>query len=236
MTHPHQLHALGALWSLLDAWPKLLAAQRAAAAAEQGDGDRGTLQAWRPGSGVHGAEHGDSLLDAVIRYDGPGAVNPYAERAMRTAETLKWITLSLLGVPVPDAAAALRLLLDLELKPGYARNVAAWVDEQDRAVRRLLGERDDRRAVPELPCPHCGTAGALALRVSAPREHRTVVCAAGCTCDGLYCGCGMGTEVQGVAHIWTTTEIEEALRTCSPTTTAPDGEPPPRSQPTSAAA
>lgn len=236
MTHPDQLHAHAALWSLLDAWPKLEAATIAAGAAERINGDRGTLQAWRPGSGVHSTGHGDALLDAVIRYNGPAAANPYAERAVRTTETLRWITLTLLGVFATSAQDSIRTLLRLDLLPGHARNIAAWITDEDRAVRRLLGERDDRRDVPGLPCPHCGTAGSLVLRVAAPREHRVVVCGAGCICDGPGCGCGMGIEDQGVAHIWTTTEIEEALQRCSPTTTTSDGEPPPRSLSTSEAA
>jgi hypothetical protein len=236
VTHPHQLHARAALWSMHATWPKLQAAQRAAAAADRADGDRGTLQAWRPGSGIHSAQHGDALLDAVIRFDHPGAVNPYAVRAQRAGETLQWIMRTLLGFPARDPLIAIQALLPLHLDPAAARNIAAWIEDEDRAARRLLGERTDHRAVPELACPHCSTVGALALRVSAPRDQRVAVCTAGCTCDGPGCGCGMGTEVQGVAHIWTTTEMEGALQRCSPTTQTSSGEPPPRSRPTSAAA
>jgi hypothetical protein len=232
---PQHLHATAALWSLRAVWPLLAqAAQRASGAL--GD-DLGTVQAWRPGSGVHSGPAGDQILDAILRSGGSGA-NPYAERLARSGETIEWLSRHLVPPSPATLGEALRELTAAvpTLRPGTAMNLALHIGIEDRAVRRLLGERDDRREVPELRCPHCRTAGSLALRVSAPREHRTVVCTAGCACDGPGCGCGMATEVRDVAHIWTTLEIEEALTRCSPTELASDGEPPPRSRPTSAAA
>lgn len=214
MTSPHHLHARAALWSLTDAWPRLLTAEAASAAAEADSGDLGTLQAWRPGSGVHGAQSGDALLDAVIRHSSPGALNPYAERRRRTEETLIWVAQTVIGETVRAGADALaRLLRHLpRTLQDAALHLGRWVDEQDQAVRRALGDGDDRQGVPVVACPHCGTKAALAARTSAPPPERVVVCTAGCTCAGPGCGCGMGIEILGARHIWSTAELERALR------------------------
>lgn len=238
--HPHVLHARAALWSLSAALTRLHAAAHAAARAAAEQGDAGTLQAWRPGAGIHAVGRGDQLLDAVIRHVG-GTTNPYADRAHRTADTIRWIGQAALGQAYrPDLDMLGQLLEHLPaMRPATAAHLARWLDEEDRAVRRLLGDPDDRQLLPVIACPSCHSVGVLALRTSAPAAAQVIVCTAGCWCAGQGCGCRMGVEAEGAEHVWTIIEMrassaEEAA--CSPTTTAPAGPPQPRSQPTSATA
>jgi hypothetical protein len=189
-------------------WPHLLAASAAADRAAAQNGDLGTLQAWRPGSGVHGSGSGDVLLGAVIRHQGPGGVNPYAAVAASVTDTVGWLAQTVLASVPASTEAAIVQLLDATLSPPAAAHIARWVDDADRKARRALVVGDDRRLVPVLGCPHCNSTGSLAVRTSAPPPARTIVCTAGCTCDGPGCGCGMPTEEQGVAHIWTPAQLE----------------------------
>lgn len=225
MTHPHQLHARAGLWSLRTALTRLHHAQAAADRAEATNGDRGTLQAWRPGTGIRTTnDHGDTLLDAVIRH--AGSTNPYRDRALRTQQTLDWLVREALAdLFQPRVDLLEQLLTHLpDMRPATAAHLARWVDEEDKAVRRLLGEHDDRRLQPVIPCPACRAAGVLALRTSAPADQQVIVCTNECVCAGPGCGCRMGVEAEGAPHVWTIMEMrgqEEAP--CSPTTPASDG-------------
>lgn len=213
--HPHHLHALAACWSLRAAWPRLLAAQQAATAAAAADQDRGTLQAWRPGSGVHSGTSGDALLDAVIRHADAGTRNLYSDRVRLTQDTLTWAASAVLGPTFSaDTGGILDQLMSKlpTLTPTVAQNLTLWIDEQDRAIRHVLRDPDDRRLLPGIDCPACGASGSLALRQSAPLVDQVVVCTqAPCVCAGPDCRCGMGITHTDVHHIWTRTQIKDAL-------------------------
>jgi len=212
--HPSHLHALAALASLDVALVLLRNAQIAEASETAASGDFGTLQAWRPGTGIRVArEHGDVLLDAVIRHVS-ALVGPYAERGQRTDDTIRWLTAAALGDAHrhdQDPLDQLREHLPA-MTPSTAASLARWVDEQDQAVRRLLGEPDDHQLWPGVACPSCDTAGALALRMSGPAEDRVVVCTVvRCLCTGEGCGCRMPVKASGWRHIWTLTAIRATL-------------------------
>ncbi len=182
---PQHLHAIANLWSLTRIWPSL---RRAAQIAAAGSGeDRGTVQAWRPGSGVHGGRTGDQILDAILRETTPDA-NPYQERADRTLATMIWVTESLrLPVPLYDDVIPALIEATPTLRPASALNVALWAGQEDRAIRKLLREHDDQAPLPGVVCPACRTPGTLALRGSNPvAADRPIVCAAiACTRDQI---------------------------------------------------
>jgi hypothetical protein len=213
VTHPHHLHARAAAWSLKAALDRLAAASAAQDRANAANGDLGTLQAWRPGSGGHSSGHGDVLLDAVIRHAGTPA-NPYADRARHTAETIAWVAKATLRDRYrTDLGPLEQLRGELPgMRPATAAHLRRWLDDEDTAVRRLLGEPDDHELLPRLACPACDTAGALALRTSAPVQERVVVCTQQvCVCLGSACRCGMGRQVAGAQHAWSIHEARQII-------------------------
>ncbi len=196
---PHQLHAQANLIALKAVWgPLLRAARRAAGAA--GD-DRGTVQAWRPGSGVHGGRTGDQILEAILR-NSASAANPYQERAERTRGTLDWLAekLEVPVLPFDDVIAALIEIVHL-LRPGTALELAMWAGAEDRAIRQLLREPEDRARLAGINCPRCDTGGSLTIRTANPSVlDRPIICEArGCTIDGV------------VPSIWTRDQIAAEL-------------------------
>jgi hypothetical protein len=212
---PQQLHALASLWSLQAVWPHLVqAAQRATEAA---DPDRGTVQAWRPGSGTHSGQVPNVVLAAILRSE-RSSPNPYAERLHRTLATLSWLADSLkLRLLPADALPGL-----VEAAPGWpadtALHVARHVADEDRAVRKLLREGSGWERIAGWCCPYCDTAGSLAIRAAGPPLQRLVICTAGCTCNGPAtgpgmrdCPCRMGVLVEGLPHIWTYDQLDEAI-------------------------
>lgn len=211
-TYPQRLHALANLWSLRAIWPHLA---QAAHNAQNAQGvDRGTVQAWRPGSGVHSGRTGDQILDAILRNDDANT-NPYADRLQRATQTVLWLAAKLLPPDVPNVAEALRELTAAvdDLRPAQAIDLALWTGAEDRAIRQLLRERPDHEPLSGLRCPYCDTAGALAIRSSPPPLERPTICTAGCTCDGEGCPCGMDNPTEGVPHIWTHDQLAAALDT-----------------------
>lgn len=210
MIGPQHLHAYANLWSLHAIWPQL--AQAARNATEAADPDRGTVQAWRPGSGVHSGRTSDQILDAIVRNDDIPA-NPYADRLDRGLATLFWVT-KRLGLPLPhhqDAIVETLLEALPDLRPAAALDLALWVGAEDRAIRNLLREPTDHQPLSGLRCPYCDKAGTLALRSSPPPLQRPTICTAGCTCDGTGCTCGMAATVEGLPHIWTHDQLAAAL-------------------------
>ena len=162
----------------------------------------------RPGSGIHVAGHGDLLLDAVVRRFSSRR-NPYADRARQTADTVTWVARTALADRYRQAAddfAQLREQLPT-LGLGTVVNLARWIEEQDLAVRHLIGEPNDHQLIPAAACPACDKAGVLALRMSGPAEERVIICTAGCPCVGDDCRCGMTVRAVRVAHIWTMAEF-----------------------------
>ena len=220
---PQHLHAVANLWSLSGVWPNLLRASEETQ--ESPGGDLGTVQAWRPGSGVHGGGTNDQILEAVLR-NGVGRDNPYAPRVEKTRSTITWLAEHLdlpvvATAPVDEYLAQFRTAVP-QLRPATALELAMWIGEQDRAVRKLLERGDDHDLIPATRCPRCDTAGSLAIRTSNPDPHlRPIICTQrACHMPG------------GIPSIWTRHQLMEALA-CSSTTTAPDGAPQPNSPSTS---
>lgn len=207
MTHPHRLHATAAVWSLRSAWPHLThAAQQARHVLSTGDA--GTLRAWAPSTGggttVH---HSDGILGALLANPGQRAADRLDRIATSTRETIIWVAQKVLRDDYrPGDPVLTRLLEEIpRITPAAAAEVARWVDEADTAVRSALGMADDHEPLVGVACPACGSRR-LAVRTSAP-THRPVVCAAGCTCAGAGCECGMAEPVEGVGHIWVRTKL-----------------------------
>ncbi len=196
---PHQLHAQANLIALKAVWGPLLRAARRAAGAS-GD-DRGTVQAWRPGSGVHSGRTGDQILDAILR-ETEISENPYQARADRTHETMLWLAkkLEVPVMPYDDAIGALVEVVHL-LRPATALELAMWAGAEDRAIRQLLREPADRARLAGINCPRCDTAGTLVIRTANPSVlDRPVICEApGCSLDGV------------VPSIWTRDQIAAEL-------------------------
>ena len=212
--HPAQLHAGAALASLQVSRDQLLVASQRAQDANADD-DLGTLQAWRPREErAATAVRREPILDAVVAR-GATAVrsDPYADRLLSIHDTLTWLATELhAGQPtVLDPLARLRARLQ-HLPPSTALIVCNWVDEQDQAARKLLGEPDDRLPVPGLACPACGLAGVLAIRTSAVllAEQVMVCTTVACVCRGEGCSCEMAVQAAGVRHIWTRRQIASA--------------------------
>ncbi|GAA2566195.1 hypothetical protein GCM10010435_44210 [Winogradskya consettensis] len=200
MIGPQHLHSMANLRSLAAVWPLLAQAAQAATGA-LGD-DRGTVQAWRPGSGVHSGRTGHDLIDAIIRNGASGA-NPYAERLDRSAETIVWLASHVAPPAAATARDALRQMLGAVpgLRASTALNLAMHIGVEDRAVRRLLAEPTDHVLIPAFTCPRCGDVGVLALRASAPDlADRPVVCTAPACRDQ-----------DGVPSIWTQGQLAAAL-------------------------
>jgi hypothetical protein len=181
---PQHLHAIANLWSLAKIWPSLASASQRADRAS-GD-DRGTVQAWRPGSGVHSGRTGDQILDAILRGTGTGA-NPYLERLERSAATIAWLAAKVVPPTAASTPDAIREMLAgvTDLRPNAALQLAMHIGAEDRAIRRLLSEPDDQAPLPRVVCPACRTPGSLALRGSNPvAADRPIVCGAfSCTRD-----------------------------------------------------
>lgn len=198
---PQHLHATANLWSLTAIWPSLLSASTRSSGAT-GE-DRGTLQAWRPSSGVQGGRTGDQILEAILRSSGSDA-NPYLERAERTAATVTWLAAQVVPPAAASTGEALREMLAglTDLRPSTALNLAMHIGAEDRAVRKLLGEPDDLAPIPGVACPRCDSR-TLAIRTSNPdRRQRPIVCA--------QPACQMA---DAIPSIWTSTQLESALAT-----------------------
>jgi hypothetical protein len=207
MTHPHQLHALAALWSLRAARQRLTIAaaiedrENALAALEPADGLRSQTYGSRGGSGGHG----DPVAGAALTVSTSVRTNRAAALDRRILSTLSWLADSIagqLGAHRPDPDVLLTQLVT-GLSPATAAHLTRWVTEADQQIRKHLGLGQDLMPAPgNRPCPACQVRQ-LYVQTSAPiaSEH-TIVCRAGCLCRGDGCTCDMPVKVQGVAHIW----------------------------------
>lgn len=203
LTGPH-LHAHANLWALHRLLPVLdMAALRARTG--QG-GDLGTVQAWRPGSGVLRGPARDMIGDAVARNAGvPDRV--YADRHRAVRETVMWMAVKAAGIPatnsLPDTLVDLIAAVP-GLTAAVALNVALWSADEVTKTRALLGTAvpTERELIAAVPCPLCGTPGALAWLLGPPAGLRPIVCTSGgCLCQGPGCLCGT-TAPGGLPHIW----------------------------------
>lgn len=204
MTHPHQLHAAAALWSLRRARRALTAAaarENASVAISAASTLRSPRYGVRHGSGGHSDPIGDALATAADRADARSRQLQHI--AERTNATLAWIAQHVtpgIGDPLPrllDAVPGLR--------PSTAHQVTRWAAEADARVRQALHLGPDRLPLVGAACPRCGTRRLEAQTSSWDRGCWTVVCAAGCTCVGRGCACEMPVRVLGVLHIWAAT-------------------------------
>lgn len=200
MTHPYQLHATAALWSLRVARRRLH--DRASRYGTLGpsldaaDTLRSPRYGTRGGTGGHSDPVASALLTAVTR-TGADRLEQLADRANGT---LTWLAQRLHATGPGDP---LGRLLDAvpTLSPSTAADLARWVAERDEHIRQALDLAPALDALPGRACPSCGIRQ-LYLQTSAPAGQQTMICAAGCTCAGTGCTCGMPVKAAGVTHIW----------------------------------
>jgi hypothetical protein len=218
VTHPNQLHALAALWSLRAA--RRVLDQVAADEARQimlevlqaADGLRSPLYSGGRGTGGHG----DPVAGAALGSTGPVRANRYAQLAERTTGTLTWLAGQLagdLGRGHPDPAALLTQLVS-SLQPVTAANLDRWAGDLDQRIRTALALHPDQWPLLGNPdCPACHVRQ-LYAQTSAPITREwTVICRAGCICTGPGCTCGMPMLAAGVRHVWgrTSALVEQHL-------------------------
>jgi hypothetical protein len=215
MTHPHHLHALAAAWSLTDARQRL--DQAAAQEARQQRTDAlitaaaAGIQAWRPTIGRTSGTHGDPVglavlggADAEVRPLRPG---PLARLAASVDDTLRWLAGRLTGIGAHrDPLAYLRQIVSC-LPPAAAAELSRWLGEADARVRDALQLGRAERLLAGVPCPACSTRLLHVQTTALYPLDRTVICRAGCTCDGPGCPCGMEVLELGVGHIWLTNAL-----------------------------
>ncbi len=198
---PHHLHAIANLWSLIAAWPNLLSGSHTLREAD--DADRGTLQAWRPGSGVQGGGQGDQILDAILRTGGRG-FDAYEQRMQHTRGTLMWLA-ERLDLPIPfrlPTDEVLRAFLTAvpTLRPAVALDLAMHIGDEDRRTRTLLGLGHDGVLLEKIRCPHCDTSGSLAIRTSNPTHAQRIVV------------CSLRTCTRGaIPSIWSRDQIRQLI-------------------------
>lgn len=203
---PRQLHARAEVFSLAAVWPVLELA-RQHAITEAASGDRGALQAWRPGTGGSGAV-ANPVLNAIERDPYGRAMAAVVRVADGAAGIVRWLAghLSVSAPDVPSSLAAMRERV-MAMDPSGALEVARWIAEADRAVRTHLGMGDDHVLLTGVRCPAC-RARRLAVRASAPAPVDQVVVCEACVCAGLGCHCGRAGRVPDVRHVWSRVELE----------------------------
>lgn len=231
MTHPHNLHAQAALWSLRAALrhltehreallirrPQLgpvVSRPRSLASLQQQDAllldekpDRQLLAGSK--AGQHPAP-GDApgLLDlerdvneALIEAHGLLAYTHHRDPVLRWS----WHWHDILadwGVTRDARWTWLSMVLPVT-RPRLAEAAGLVLAEADQRVRAYTGLDQDLIAPPLAPaCPACDRRR-LRIRCSAPDSARwTVVCSESCTCIGQACACGMDARERGVRHVW----------------------------------
>lgn len=238
MTHPQQLHAVAALWSLRAA-SRYLDAHREAAAYTAATptpspvrqrslralGAFDTLlrqeRAERAAAAAAGLKPSAGLRAPIS----PGLLDAAANVAQATADARTLLghvhrTQPLHG-PWPAAPDPWgRLALDLvDAPPGVAAELTRLLDAADRHARTLCQVGPDWLPLATGPrCPTCGERR-LRLQASAPEwRWRTVTCTnPACLCTGPgqpgagdACPCTMPERAVGVRHIWWETDAPTA--------------------------
>ena len=221
MTHPYNLAAVAAWWSLRESAPWI----RATITAEAYNGASGPArplsgaalrragQAWRE-------ERSDALRARLTVTDtskalgdSPTPIRPVLLDAELVANQAQFDLLALIGeaaVERIENATDPRGVLDIrtlpihealrELDPWRAHEAAVALAYADRTVRDAVrvGPSQERH---DGMCPGCGTYG-LVWETAGPGPEWTVVCAYGCRCEGEACPCGVPERVAGTAHRW----------------------------------
>lgn len=239
MTHPRNLAAVVAWWTLLEA--ELWIAPTMEAEAESGRPSRPVrprdASALRRAGALWRAARSETVeaRTAALRAGltdtakGIGTIPDIAERiatlvdARTVASRAKFDLLTLIGQAAcdrldnainPAGAVDLR---DLPI-PDALRDLDPWraaeADELlQRATRHVLAAvRVSPATEPyEAECPSCGTYG-LVWEVAArdPAEW-TVLCSYDCACLGEPCRCGLTVRVSGIAHRWEPSLYSPAL-------------------------
>lgn len=181
LTHPTQLRATAALWSLRAALAALdnrtadearaIIGEQAAAA----DPLKSPLWGRRHALGGHGDPTGDAVLTL-----GPARSNRWAVLADEVQDQLAGVARELPPASTTDLdrfAAAIPAM-----SPTAATATRKLLDRIDSRIRRLLHEPSDRQLVPRIRCPACDAVG-LAIRTSAPLAQQVVECI---TCDAAW--------------------------------------------------
>ena len=195
MTHPHQLHALAAAWSLhhaltvLEEWARDW-------------GDTTTTDVSIP-SQVFGRRtalggHGDPTAAAALGAWAPGTPNPHAALLGDMMRELDALAAHLPGAPGQDPLARIRARIPA-MRPHVAARTRHALQHLDGKVRDRLNLGPDLTHVPG-ECPACHARGVLYAHTTDPA--RPIVCGAGCRCAGDGCPCGMPVRAEGVEHIW----------------------------------
>lgn len=203
MTHPHQLHAQAALWSLRAARRALHIRTEWTVSIDPTSAWRSPRYGTRTGTGGHSDPIGSALESAARDVD------RYGTLAERTTATLAWLARGIRatgpGDPLGRIGDALPALL-----PAAAEQLQLWLAELDARVRQALDlNMLEREPLVGAACPACGVR-LLYLQTAAPAACRSVVCAAGCRCAGEACTCGMDEPTAGVLHIWRATSPQAA--------------------------
>lgn len=134
MTHPHQLHATAALWSLRAARRALhaaIAAEANALVLDPADGLRSPRYGSRFGSGGHSDPTASTLDAATAR------ASRWEQLADRTTDTLRWLADRLApgaGDPLGRLEAALPTMTVRQ-----AEQLHQWLTELDGRIRVALG-------------------------------------------------------------------------------------------------
>ncbi|PZF98244.1 hypothetical protein [Micromonospora deserti] len=205
MTHPHQLHATRAAWSLAAARTHL----NQAVTREQADrraearviAAASAIQAWRPNPGpTSRGGHGDPASRAAVNHLEPEVRDGRLARlAASTTATLTWLA-GALRLPDGEHLTALTTALPT-LRPTTAGHLWRWLDEADQRIRDTLHLDPDGTGVPGIRCPRCARRQ-LTAHTTGPRPTWTVTCTPACLCAGPDCPCGTTIRALDVPHVW----------------------------------
>ncbi len=204
-THPLNLTALAAAWSLTAALAQLRdrARQEARAIAMEAPAVLRS-SSWGRRHALGG--HGDPTQAAALSGTTTTSVNRYAALLDDVLEHLGHMAgcwPDTVGDPLERIRAAIGVM-----RPAVAARTGEALEHLDGKIRRRLGILPDLAPVPgNPPCPSCRLQ-MLRVQTSAPNPGDwTVICTAGCTCRGPECPCGMPVRESGVPHIWTRTHV-----------------------------
>ena len=162
MTHPHQLHAQAACWSLraarqhLDIQVAIAHRERGLALVEAADGLRSQIYGNRYGLGRYGDPTAGAALDGTTAARSSCTLTVRVEQlAASVTATLDWLATQL-GVAGDGDPLERLAAVAPNLRPSTAEQLALWIVDEDRRLRRALG----------LPLEEYATAEQLATRLT----------------------------------------------------------------------